>query len=135
MTVRHGEHQRGQEGFTLIELLVVVLIIAILAAIAIPAYLKQREEAWTSQVTSAVKNMAIAEESYLIDNSSYTDSLADLTDEGFKYSTVDVDINADVNAAGANGSGDFCVEARSTHDPTIAFRYRYSEGRPEPGLC
>ncbi len=53
-----------QRGFTLIELLVVILIIAILAAIAIPVFLRQREKAWTSQVQSALKNAATAIESY-----------------------------------------------------------------------
>ncbi len=57
-----------EQGFTLIELLVVIIIIAILAAIAIPVFLKQREKGWKSQTESAVKNAATAVESYGTEN-------------------------------------------------------------------
>jgi type IV pilus assembly protein PilA len=66
------KRQRGEGGFTLIELLVVVVIIGILAAIAIPAFLRQREKAWASQVTSDLKNAATAAEAYSVNhNGSY----------------------------------------------------------------
>jgi type IV pilus assembly protein PilA len=57
-----------EKGFTLIELLVVILIIGILAAIAIPAFLNQRNKAYDSQAKSNIKTAQIAEETFSTDN-------------------------------------------------------------------
>jgi type IV pilus assembly protein PilA len=59
---------RKQDGFTLVELLVVVVILAILAAIAIPVFLNQRQKGYAAQVQSALRNAATAVESYAVDN-------------------------------------------------------------------
>ena len=61
-----------ERGFTLIELLVVILIMAILAAVAIPVFLKQREKGWEAQVRSGLKNAQPAIESFGIDNNGFS---------------------------------------------------------------
>lgn len=63
----------SQAGFTLIELMIVVAIIGILAAIAIPNFLKAMSKAtWTGCVQS-VSGLKVAMEMYISDNGEYTD--------------------------------------------------------------
>jgi type IV pilus assembly protein PilA len=70
---------QDEKGFTLIELLVVILIIGILAAIAIPAFLNQRGKAYDSTAKSQVRTMQTAMETYATDHDgTYGATLANL---------------------------------------------------------
>jgi type IV pilus assembly protein PilA len=70
----HKLRQRAQDekGFTLIELLVVILIIGILAAIALPAFLNQRGKAQDTEAKSAARTAQTAMETWYTDEQDYS---------------------------------------------------------------
>jgi prepilin-type N-terminal cleavage/methylation domain-containing protein len=67
--------RRNTKGFTLIELLIVVAIIAILAAIAIPNFLAAQIRAKVSRARGELRTIAVALESYYVDNNVYPDDI------------------------------------------------------------
>lgn len=70
--------RQKQQGFTMIELMIVVVIIAILAAVALPNYRRYVVRAHRADAQRALLDLAGRQERYLYSNNAYTNSLAAL---------------------------------------------------------
>jgi prepilin-type N-terminal cleavage/methylation domain-containing protein len=70
MSRRNPAHPRlrPSSGFTLIELLVVIVIIGILAAIALPNYIKVKEKAKEAEVKANLHNVQLSVERFAVDS-------------------------------------------------------------------
>jgi type IV pilus assembly protein PilA len=94
--------QSEEKGFTLIELLVVILIIGILAAIALPAFLGQRQKGQDSEAKSNARNIVSHVESCYTQEQDYqncTNSAQDLQDSGIPLGVGGGQVNVTSGAA------------------------------------
>lgn len=115
-----------ERGFTLIELLVTIVIISILAALAIFTVLYQQRKAIRGEIEVTLKNMANAQNSWIIDHTSYTTSIEDLVEEGFRYSDQ---VIPSVNPADT-GLTTYCLEVRSVRNANIQGEFHIRDGFP-----
>jgi len=105
---------RSTWGFTLIELMIAVAVIAILAAVAIPAYqdsmIKSRRSDGMATLSSAVSRM----EQYFMDNKSYTSDMTQLGYAADPAISTDSYYQVDVAAATATCPITSCFKLEAT---------------------
>jgi type IV pilus assembly protein PilA len=69
---------KKKKGFTLIELMIVVAIIGILAAIAIPNFIKFQARSKQSEPKANLKALFVAQKSYFAERDSFSDKVVDI---------------------------------------------------------
>ncbi|MBR1587860.1 MAG: prepilin-type N-terminal cleavage/methylation domain-containing protein [Kiritimatiellae bacterium] len=71
-----------KKGFTLVEIMIVVAIIAILAAVAIPNFIRYRNDSRTAACIANMKQLQTAAESYLTKHPGEAPTLAQICGSG-----------------------------------------------------
>ena len=74
---------RSEQGFTLLELMIVMIIIGILTAVAVPAYLQSVRKAKEAVLREDLHAMRSAIDSYTVDKQKAPQQLEDLVESGY----------------------------------------------------
>jgi prepilin-type N-terminal cleavage/methylation domain-containing protein len=95
--------KNAKRAFTLVEIMIVVLIIGILLAIAVPNFIRAREQSRAKSCSSNLKQIDAAKEQYAMDNKLNAGGTVDMTNLVNATTPADGYIKV-VPACPANGS-------------------------------
>ncbi len=114
---------RNRGGFTLVEIMIVVAIIALLAAIAVPNFLRARKRSQATRVLEDLRMLDSALDQYAIENGKTTGSAANFTDlkNYIKTGTTLYATGQDIYGDTYGGSGGVFTVDTVPQVPTNAF--------------
>jgi prepilin-type N-terminal cleavage/methylation domain-containing protein len=132
---RGASRARTQGGFTLVEILVVMAIVALLAALAIPALFRQSDKARDASAKAAVRTAQTAIEAYATDHGgSYQSATVTAADLAEIESTLNgADLLDPSPAAGPDDDADnsYVVTVSSANAPNAFSITRHAGGTVE----
>jgi type IV pilus assembly protein PilA len=99
--LQHINKRRQDQGFTLIELLVVIIIIGILSAIALPAFLNQANKAKQSEGKQYISSINKGQQAYYAENTKFGSDVTSLG-LGLKTATTNYTYSVATTASSAN---------------------------------
>jgi type IV pilus assembly protein PilA len=107
---RASAHRTGQEGFTLPEVIVVCLVIGVLAAIALPRFLGERDNGQDADAKHNARNVATLIEACATDGDDYRecDDPTDLRDSNVAFGSAAGQVEVD-----APGAREYTITAHS----------------------
>ncbi len=100
---------RRRHGFTLVEIMIVVSIIALLAVIAVPSFLRSRKRAQASHILNDLRLLDAAISQYAIDNNKGTGAPATIADLQTYFKKGEALYNTGQDLFG-HSYGDFTVD-------------------------
>jgi type IV pilus assembly protein PilA len=135
MLYRLRQRTQDEGGFTLIELLVVILIIGILAAIAIPAFLSQKSKAVDAGAKTLASTAETTAETYATDHGGSYAGLSTTEEQAYEKSinTTSKTEAKLIKAEELGGKGEeYIVETEAPNGATFSIK-RLSTGALERG--
>jgi prepilin-type N-terminal cleavage/methylation domain-containing protein len=105
--------QTRRGGFTLVEIMIVVAIIALLAAIAVPNFLRARKRSQATRILEDLRMLDSATDQYAIENNKTSAAAAGFTDlkAYLKTGTVLYATGQDIFGDSYNAGNNFTVDS------------------------